>query len=480
MSSQLLRVSRRGSRAQTLRGITVLPAVDISTMFACFMIGGVVNFSYENLTDQRLAILLVLTAAAVSVFKYLGHYDRRRLFWQEVGDIVVVAGIGFLLDAALLYLLKVNFSRLWVLTSWTLIVFSVPIARRVVKSVMLRHGTWREPTVVIGTGSIAREAAEAYAHDRYLGYEIIAFLDPALRADGERSIELEGRKIPVLPMNGAERDTLSRFGSPHVVVALDAEEVADNENLIERLCLATRSLDVISPLRGLPINNTRLAHFFSREVLALRIHNNLARPWARYLKRLFDLAAASAILVLVAPLMAVIALLLRLEGGPVLFAHQRVGREGRLFPCYKFRSMVPNAKEVLERLLAEDPEARAEWERDQKLRNDPRITRLGHVLRKLSLDELPQLFNVLKGDMSLVGPRPVVSEELERYGDAKVYYLMVRPGLTGLWQISGRNDVDYDQRVALDTWYVRNWTLWNDIVILFKTLVVVPSRAGAY
>ncbi len=480
MSSQLLRVSRRASRAQTLRGITVLPAVDFATMFACFMIGGVVNFSYENLTDQRLAILLVLAAAAVSVFKYLGHYDRRRLFWQEVGDIVVVAAIGFLLDAALLYLLKVNFSRLWVLTSWTLIVLSVPLARRAVKSLMLRHGAWREPTLVVGTGPIAREAAEAYAHDRYLGYEIIAFLDPAARNAEERTIELEGRKVPVLPLNGTERDTLSRFGRPHVVVALDAEEVADNENLIERLCLATPSLDVISPLRGLPINNTRLAHFFSREVLALRIHNNLARPWARYLKRLFDLAAASAILVLVAPLMATIALLLRLEGGPVLFAHQRVGRDGRLFPCYKFRSMVPNAKEVLERLLAEDPEARAEWERDQKLRNDPRITRLGHVLRKLSLDELPQLFNVLKGDMSLVGPRPVVPEELERYGDAKVYYLMVRPGLTGLWQISGRNDLDYDQRVALDTWYVRNWTLWNDIVILFKTLVVVPSRAGAY
>ncbi len=480
MSSQLLRVSRRATRAHALPGITVLPAVDFATMLACFMLGGVVNFSYENLTDQRLAILLILAAAAVSIFKYLGHYDRRRLFWQEVGDIVVVAAIGFLLDAALLYLLKVNFSRLWVLTSWTLIVFSVPLARRAVKSIMMRHGAWREPTIIVGTGPIAREAAEAYAQDRYLGYEIIAFVDPASRDGGERFIELEGRPVPVVALGSATRDALTRFGSPHVVVALDAEEVADNENLIERLCLATRSLDVISPLRGLPINNTRLAHFFSREVLALRIHNNLARPWARYLKRMFDLVAASLILVLVAPLMATIAVLLRLEGGPVLFAHQRVGREGRLFSCYKFRSMVPNATEVLEKLLAEDPEARAEWERDHKLRNDPRITRLGHILRKLSLDELPQLFNVLRGDMSLVGPRPVVPDELQRYGDAKVYYLMVRPGLTGLWQISGRNDVDYDQRVALDTWYVRNWTLWNDIVILFKTLVVVPSRAGAY
>lgn len=159
---------------------------------------------------------------------------------------------------------------------------------------------------------------------------------------------------------------------------------------------------------------------------------------------------------------------------------RRIGRGGRPFYCYKFRTMVPNAQEVLEDLLARDPQARVEWERDRKLRDDPRVTRLGHWLRRLSFDELPQLFNIPRGDMSLVGPRPVVEEELGRYGPARIYYEMVRPGLTGLWQISGRNDLDYERRVALDTWYVRNWTLWYDIVILFRTLVVVPARAGAY
>ena len=143
--------------------------------------------------------------------------------------------------------------------------------------------------------------------------------------------------------------------------------------------------------------------------------------------------------------------------------------------------MVANSAEVLAELLASDPVARAEWARDRKLRCDPRITPIGRFLRKTSLDELPQLLNVVRGEMSLVGPRPVVPDELELYGEARIYYLQVRPGLTGLWQISGRNDVDYERRVSLDAWYVRNWTLWYDVLILFRTLLVVPGRGnGAY
>jgi len=151
-----------------------------------------------------------------------------------------------------------------------------------------------------------------------------------------------------------------------------------------------------------------------------------------------------------------------------------------LFPCYKFRSMVLNSQEVLQQLLDSDPEARAEWERDFKLKNDPRITPVGRFIRKTSLDELPQLFNVLRGQMSLVGPRPIISEELIRYDENVDYYLMAKPGMTGLWQVSGRNDVDYDTRVYFDSWYVKNWSLWNDIAILFKTVKVVLHRDGAY
>ncbi|HUN46104.1 MAG TPA: sugar transferase [Stellaceae bacterium] len=203
-------------------------------------------------------------------------------------------------------------------------------------------------------------------------------------------------------------------------------------------------------------------------------------PKLRRRKRLFDLVVGSALLVFLAPLMAVIAALLKLDGGPAVFGHRRVGADGRSFRCWKFRSMVPNADEVLTKILESDPAARAEWDRDFKLRADPRITRVGRFLRVTSLDELPQLFNVLAGEMSLIGPRPIVAEEVARYGDAYRYYCACRPGMTGMWQVSGRNRVDYRRRVAYDQQYATNWSLLLDLSVLCRTVVVVTSRNGAY
>jgi undecaprenyl-phosphate galactose phosphotransferase len=475
-SARVALTSREGARTQLL-----LPLADVVAMLACFTLGGLINFSYRNVTEERTLILVLLTGACLAAFHYFGHYSRRRPFWLELGDIVTVAAVAFVFDAALLYLLKVNFSRLWVLTSWALVVPAVPLARRAVKRLCLEFGGWQQPTVIIGTRGAAREIADAYARDLHLGYEIAAFLDPSPDAV-PRELAVGGRRVPVLPLDTREGRVPEWLGRPHVVLALELDEMAGRESFIEGLSVRHGDIDIISPLKGLPINNTRVTHFFSRDLLSLRIHNNLARPIPQLCKRAFDVLAAGLLLLLVAPLMVLIAAKLRyVDKGPAFFAHTRVGRGGQLFKCYKFRTMVPNAKEVLDSLLANDPAARAEWERDFKLRNDPRITPLGRFLRKTSLDELPQLLNVVRGEMSLVGPRPVIPSELSRYGEAKVYYLQVRPGLTGLWQISGRNDVDYERRVALDAWYVRNWTLWYDVLILFKTLLIVPSRSsGAY
>ena len=212
----------------------------------------------------------------------------------------------------------------------------------------------------------------------------------------------------------------------------------------------------------------------------LRVRNNLRRWPARLTKRLFDFFTAAILIVLLSPLMLIIALALKLEGGNVFFAHRRVGKHGRNFNCYKFRSMVPNAEQLLQQLLHKNPSLQSEWLREHKLKDDPRVSKLGDFLRSTSLDELPQLFNVLKSEMSLVGPRPIVPAELQKYGLEKSYYLMVRPGMTGLWQVSGRNDVDYETRVYLDAWYVKNWSLWYDLAILFKTVKVVFWRNGAY
>ncbi len=186
------------------------------------------------------------------------------------------------------------------------------------------------------------------------------------------------------------------------------------------------------------------------------------------------------ILVLLAPVMGVVAFLIwQRDGAPVLFAHYRVGHDGKLFRCMKFRTMYRDAERMLAELLAKDPAARAEWQREQKLLRDPRITPIGHFLRRTSLDELPQLFNVLRGDMSLVGPRPITVGELTRYGRVRWHYLSVRPGITGLWQVSGRNNTSYDERVALDQRYVEERSAWMNLRILLKTVKVVVARDGA-
>jgi Undecaprenyl-phosphate galactose phosphotransferase WbaP len=198
-------------------------------------------------------------------------------------------------------------------------------------------------------------------------------------------------------------------------------------------------------------------------------------------KRALDIIAAGLGLVLLSPFFLIVALMVRADGGPAFFAHQRVGRGGKLFGCLKFRSMVIDSQARLEALLASDPAARAEWEATRKLKNDPRITRIGRFLRSTSLDELPQLINVLLGEMSLVGPRPVQEAEIDRYyGASAAHYMAVRPGITGLWQVSGRSETSYESRVALDVSYVSRPSLLADLSILLRTPVAVVSRRGAH
>jgi exopolysaccharide production protein ExoY len=197
--------------------------------------------------------------------------------------------------------------------------------------------------------------------------------------------------------------------------------------------------------------------------------------------RVLDIIVAACVILFALPLLIIIALSVKLQdGGGAVFAHERIGRGGRTFKCLKFRSMVTNADARLAEVLASDAVARAEWERDHKLRRDPRITRLGELLRKSSLDELPQLFNVLRGEMSIVGPRPIVTAEIARYGTRFHHYCAVKPGITGLWQVSGRNDVSYRRRVAMDTFYARHKSLAWDVKLLFLTVPAVVFASGSY
>ena len=324
---------------------------------------------------------------------------------------------------------------------------------------------WQRPTLVIGSGPNAHEAADALRSEPALGFEVLDFVDVnrALEKDGEvlkKWVEVPGMQF---------------------VLALEAGQSSLREAILRKLAhWGAEDVSVIPAMRGVPLFGTDISYFFSHEVAMLKLRNNL-RYWpSRLLKQIFDLVAALGLLVLLALPFAYMAWLIRRDGGPAIFAHKRVGQSGREFACFKFRTMRMDAEEQLRLLLASDPAVREEWEREFKLRNDPRITSIGQFLRQTSLDELPQLFNVIRGEMSLVGPRPVIQAELACYGEDVDYFLLVRPGMTGLWQVSGRNDVDYDTRVYLDTWYVKNWSMWYDVAILFKTIKVVFQRKGAY
>ena len=233
-------------------------------------------------------------------------------------------------------------------------------------------------------------------------------------------------------------------------------------------------------MRGVPLYGMEIHHFFRHEVIMMRINNNLLRPIVRTYKRGFDIVCSITLLCLLSPALLLLGLLVCLDGGPPFFAHTRIGFNGRPFKCLKFRSMVMNAPQILQEVLSSDPKLANEWQKNHKLKKDPRVTKVGAFLRNTSMDELPQLIKVLKGEMSLVGPRPLVDDEIEKYANKKDYYLKVRPGMTGLWQVSGRNDIDYNHRVYLDVWYVKNWSLWHDIVILCKTCKVVLNKHGAY
>ena len=452
LATTLTLVPRRKFRSSIL-----LPGVDILTMMAAFWLGGLVNFSYQNWSFERTCILAALSAACLAAFHQLGHYSRRRPFWQEVGDVIIVALLALVADAALLYLLKVNFSRVWVLTSWVSVIAAVPLVRAAAKQLSARLGAWRQPTVVVGTGRNALEAALAFACDNHigfpnhLGYEIVAFIDPSGRADGPVRLAVAGHSVPVEPIDADAQSLPGWLGRPHVIVALELDEMASRESFIENLSLRYGDIDVVTPLRGLPINRARVTHFFSQDFVSFRIYNNLARPWSQALKRAFDIVIGAVLLAGAAPLMAVIAWQVAKSGGRCSSRTSAIGRHGQLFRCWKFRTMVPGAEAVLADLLAKDQAARAEWDRDFKLQERP----AGHADRPLAApDQLRRAAAAVQRAAGRDEPRRPAPGGARRAAPTtatpQVYYAQVRPGLTGLWQVSGRNDVDYARRIHLD------------------------------
>lgn len=430
----------------------------------------------SNNTNGLIGLHWMLALCCVAWYSMrLRHYFYRKTFWFELKEILRTLVIFAIIEIAVTAFSNWSFPRfLWILT-WIFVLILVPISRMLTKYVLDSWGLWQRDTWIIGSGPNAHEAYKAINSEHNLGLKIVGFIDSSENT-------LLCKKIGGLPIVANDIDWLStRDKQTQFIVAVESNQgEIRNAWLRNFMIKGYRYVSVIPTLRGMPLDSTDMSFIFSHEVMIFRVQQNLAKWSSRIIKRCFDIIGSLAIIIILSPALIYICQKVRKDGGPAIYGHERIGKGGKSFKCLKFRSMVVNSKEVLEQVLANDFEARAEWDATFKLKNDPRITKIGRFLRRTSLDELPQLFNVLRGEMSLVGPRPIITAELERYNDEVDYYLLSKPGMTGLWQVSGRSDVDYETRVYLDAWYVKNWSMWNDIAILFKTIGVVLKKDGAY
>lgn len=411
-------------------------------------------------------------------FIYEGLYTKRFSFWDEVKMLWKVVVFSTLAMFAILYLGKIGeqVSRTVLVLMCIISIPVLPIVRTNAKNLLMHAGLLESKVLILGAGKTGQLIFNALKRDRNLGLNVVGFLDDD---PGKIGRNIGGIKIHA-GVDKAQK-YIGRCGIENIVIAMPGIEKKKFVSLVNKLQHKARNILLIPDLFGITVMGTDLQHFFEEQAIGIEIKNNLAQPVNKFIKKVFDLITSCILLLILTIPMIVIAVLIKITSrGPAIFSQKRTGRNDTTFKCYKFRTMYNDAEARLNNLLATSEEARNEWGRNWKLLNDPRITKIGRFLRQTSLDELPQIFNVLKGDMSLVGPRPVTEEEInEYYKDQAKLCFGVPPGVTGLWQVSGRSNTSYDYRITLDSWYVRNWNLWLDIVILLKTVRVVLKKEGA-
>ena len=420
----------------------------------------------------------IITPLVFITVLFLNHgYKIDTAYWEKVKIIFRSITIGIVLSIVLMYAGHIlnNVSRLFIILSYGFILFYIILFRYILARTLIKLNVLAIPVLLVGAGKTAELVDIHFSNMPLAMYKIVGFVD-----DNPKSDVLANKYECLGKFSDAEA-VIKKYNIPNVLVCAPGLEPRKLVTLINKLQILVEKVTFVPELFGIPAANIQARGLMNEQTLILEVKNNLAQRRNRLFKRIFDITATVIGGILILPVIAIVAILIYLDSpGPIVFGHKRVGQGGKEFPCYKFRSMVPNAQEALEIYLKENPEAREEWERDFKLKDDPRVTKIGKFLRKTSLDELPQLWNVLIGDMSLVGPRPIVRAEVEKYGEYINDFYLVPPGITGVWQVSGRNDTTYEERVLMDSWYVHNWSVWIDIVYLVKTVLAVLKGKGAY
>lgn len=462
-----------------------LIASDILAIFITYF----VSLEIANLIEGRdihyfgthhMVLLKLMNVLVIIILFWVAElYTKRRPTWEELRityrQILYILLIDFILITFNRDIQSVTY--LFFFLYWLLLLVFQPLVRMVVIRILLHYRLWQRRVYVIGTGNNAEAAYYLLKGRRQMGLELRAFI--TLDNNDRRTlISIDGRDIPLCPFE----DLFAKNRSAEVTIALESHELEIHCDKIFRIQRYFFFVSLIPDFNGLSLYGIEVNHFFGKEQLLLRLENNLNRRVNRTIKLLFDLVLIILLLPFILVVMGIICLLIYLEDfGNPFFIQPRVGQNGRIFNCVKFRTMHKNAEKMLAEWEASGDERYCEYINNNfKLKNDPRITRIGRFLRRSSLDELGQLINIIKGEMSLVGPRPLIRREVKDYDDGMFYYGEVRPGITGMWQVSGRSRTSFRDRCRLDTWYIKNWSLWYDVVILLKTIEVVFKRDGAY
>ena len=445
--------------------------------FAYWIRKDIIPVWYGVFEIRNMVFYFIIPGIILVFLNFNSTYNYRMQFWQQSERIFQSICYAMLMIIMLLYFGGVSggISRIFIFLFWLLALSSIVASRYIANGFLRKSGIIAFPVLFIGAGKTADLVLKAFELDGGFCYKIKGFLD-----DHPASNQIT-KKYPILGRFDDIEEVVERFKIQHVIITAPGLEKDKLLKIINKVQLKVKNVTFVPDLIGVSVGNLSVESLFNEKVVMLRVQNNLAKLYNRNLKRLFDVVFSFIGVVMLSPIFIVICICIYIASpGPVVFSHYRIGKNGKSFPCYKFRTMIMNSKEVLEEYLEKNPEAKKEWNENFKLKDDPRVTKIGSFLRKTSLDELPQLFNVLKGEMSLVGPRPIVKDEIVKYKEFIDDYYLVLPGITGMWQVNGRSDTTYDERVAMDSWYVRNWSVWIDIVFLVKTVVVVLKKDGAY
>jgi len=412
---------------------------------------------------------LVIPAIYIFFVEHTKVNERFIFFWETMQRTFYAVLYSEIFCIIALYVFKSSnyLSRSYIIIFFVISFLSLYLFRQLLVKTCNKLNILKTPVIFVGNGKATEDIIYFTNHNNCFGIKVADIVEEIedisqLRKNIIRKIEQLKVKTIIIAIPNLEKNKL-----------LD---------LVEDIQPLVRNLMFVPNTVGIPVINLEVKKIYESNMLLLSIRNNLAKKTNRRIKRIFDIVFSLLTMVIIIPVSIIVMILIMIEspGAAPIFKHYRVGRGGILFPCYKFRSMVPNAKDKLQEYLKNNPEAKIEWDKYFKLKNDPRITKIGKIIRKTSIDELPQFINVLKGEMSWVGPRPIIKDEIHYYGKYIKDYYAVLPGITGMWQVSGRSEIGYKDRVSLDVWYVRNWSIWIDITLILKTIKTVLFRKGAY